>query len=72
MSHLSCTAQPPAAGWLFPSSDVYDFDADAICRELAEMEAEPGTDEFEDALGTYELMSDLDLLARYRDTASYY
>jgi len=72
MTHLACTAQPPAAGWLFPGNDPCDFDAEAIARELAEMEAEPNTEEFEDALWAHEVMSEVELIARYRDAVSYY
>lgn len=51
---------------MFPMNDDL-YDIDALCAELAEMEAEPGTEQYEDSLSFYGTMTDWELIGHYRD-----
>lgn len=66
------SATCPVVGYLFPAFDLADdsFDPVALAAELAEMEAAPHTDEYDDAFDFYYDMSDAELAQLYANRCS--
>ena len=62
----------PVVGYLFPAYDRYDdaFDPEAICKELAEMEADVDTDAYDDSFYFYQSLSDWELSQIYASRCS--
>ena len=61
----------PVVGYLFPAHDGLDFDPATLAAELAEMEANPNTEEYDDAFYFYNNMADWELLGVYRDRVAF-
>ena len=66
MSYATLSAQPPS-GWLAPSSNGSDYNVDSICQELAAMDEEEGSEEYDHLVSFYDNLSDWELLATYRE-----
>lgn len=66
------TATHPVVGYLFPSWEAADdvFDPVAIAAQLAEMEAAPHTDEYDDAFDFYYDMTEAELCQMYAERLS--
>ena len=59
----------PIGGWLFPTQDDVELSllsAEEMATALAELEASFPSDEFDQAVNEYMLMSDYDLDRTYR------
>lgn len=61
----------PLLGYIIPAHEDLDWDPHLLAVELAEMEATPGTDEFEDALAIWENRPEYELLQTYMDRSSW-
>jgi hypothetical protein len=66
MSHSTLSAQPPS-GWLSPSDNGSDYNVDSIYQELAAMDEEEGSEEYDHLVSFYDNLSDWELLATYRE-----
>lgn len=62
----------PVAGYLFPAYDAPEYDVDAIIAELAEAEADAGTDAYDEAAEYLGCLPEWELIARYADHRSEY
>lgn len=66
------TGSCPIVGYMFPSAsqEGYDFDPAALAAELAEMEADPETEDYEDSFDFYNSMPEWELVGLYASRVS--
>ena len=66
------TYSSPVAGYIFPSYDEPEYNIDAIISELAELEADPGSEAFDEAVDSLACLPEWEILNRYAEQHSEY
>jgi len=61
----------PLLGYIIPAHEDEEWDVNALIAELAEMEAKPGTEEYDEAIAIWENRPDYEILQTYMDRSSW-